>query len=215
MSANLNLASQPFRNRILPWSVSAIVALVSLIALFLLIQSSMRINAQADMVERDVKGLREQERALKTQAAQVQEALTPEQAQSLQAAHGLMDRKRFSWSRLFADLESSLPAGVRVTRIGVRDVAYRGGQTVADLDLSVVGKSPADVTAMISAMDREGIFQAEPVSQTLQKGRGESGTEWMLQVIYRPRAGASLRAEDERRVAAANASPEPLTGEAR
>lgn len=206
MSAHLNLASQPFRNRTLPWTISAIVALASLVALFLLVQSSMQTNAQADMVERDVKGLREQERLLKTQAAEVQEALTPEQAQSLQAAHGLTDRKRFSWSRLFADLESALPSSVRVTRIGVRDVAFQGGQTVADLDLTVVGKSPADVTEMISNMDREAIFHAEPLSQTLQKGRGESGTEWTLQVIYRPRAGvAPARSEDEKGVAEVNA----------
>jgi hypothetical protein len=42
---------------------------------------------------------------------------------------------------------------------------------------------------MIGAMDRSGIFHAELRSQNLQKGRGESGTEYELAVDYRPRAG--------------------------
>jgi Tfp pilus assembly protein PilN len=213
VSANLNLASQPFRNRTLPWTVTAIVALVSLVALFFIMQSSVQTNAQADIVERDVKGLQEQADALKAQAEKVKETLTPEQAQSLEAAHTLADRKHFSWSRLFADLEAELPNSVRVTRIGVRDVAFRGGQTVADLDLSVIGKSPADVTEMISRMDQEGIFHAEPLSQTLQKGKGESGTEWTLYVVYRPRAGAPQRvAEVEKRIATTSTGAEVSKG---
>jgi Tfp pilus assembly protein PilN len=192
--------------------VTGIVTLVSLVAMIFIIQLSMQTTAQADMVERDVKGLREQSDALKAQAEKVKETLTPEQAQSLEAAHTLADRKHFSWSRLFADLEAELPASVRVTRIGVRDVAVRGGRTVADLDLSVVGKNPADVTEMIANMDREGIFQAEPVSQSLQKGRGESGTEWTLYVVYRPRAGAPLRAEADKGIATANTGTELSKG---
>ena len=40
-------------------------------------------------------------------------------------------------------------------------------------------------------MDKGGIFQAQLLSQNLQKGRGEAGTEYELLVIYRPRAGVS------------------------
>lgn len=214
MSANLNLASEPFRNRILPWTVTSIVALISILALLFIVQSSMQTNAQADAVERDVKGLRTQADVLKAQAEQVRESLTPEQAQSLDAARSLADRKRFSWSRLLADLEAELPGTVRVTRIGVRDVAFRGGEAHAELDITVVGKNPADVTEMIAKMDRGGIFQAEPVSQTLQKGRGESGTEWALYVRYVPRAGTPVRnAEAERGIARADSAAQPASAE--
>ena len=43
---------------------------------------------------------------------------------------------------------------------------------------------------MIAQMDRDGIFHAELRAQNLQRGRGESGAEYELSVIYRPRAGA-------------------------
>jgi Tfp pilus assembly protein PilN len=195
VSANLNLASQPFRNRTLPWTITAIVTVASLFALVLIVRASIQMNSQADLVERDVKSLRQQMDALQKKAADVKEALTPEQVQLLQSAHALDDRKRFSWSRLFADLEASLPASVRVSRINVRDVVAEGDRTVAELDLTVIGKNTSDVTEMISQMDRQGIFQAEPVSQNLQRGRGQLGTEWTLLVRYMPRPGAPTRAQ--------------------
>jgi hypothetical protein len=45
---------------------------------------------------------------------------------------------------------------------------------------------------MIAEMDRVGIFQAELRSQNLQRGRGESGTEYELYVVYRPRSGSPV-----------------------
>jgi hypothetical protein len=42
---------------------------------------------------------------------------------------------------------------------------------------------------MISSMHDEGIFQAEIRNQSLQKGRGEAGTEYELSVVYRARSG--------------------------
>jgi hypothetical protein len=101
----------------------------------------------------------------------------------------LVDRKNFSWSRLLSDLEASLPNDVRVSRISVRDVATEGSQTIADLDLAVYSKSSETVINMIQSMNKDGIFYGTLVSQNLQKGRGETGTECELAVVYRPRAG--------------------------
>ena len=189
VSTKLNLASQPFRNRALPWAVSGIITVASLLALVFIISLTSQTNTKAVAAERQLRELEDQREALKRQAAEVKEAMTPEQQNSLKAAQSLVDRKRFSWSRLFADLEAALPAGVRVSRISVNDVGVSGDQTIAILELAVIEKTPNSVTAMIAEMDRGGIFQAEPVAQSLQKGRGESGTEWTLRVRYTPRAG--------------------------
>jgi Tfp pilus assembly protein PilN len=190
VSTNLNLASQPFRNRAFPWTVTAIIAIASLAALVLIVSRASETNRKAALVATDVNSLRSQADALKKRAEEVRAALTPEQRQLRDAAERLVERKRFSWSRLFADLEGSLPGNVRVTRISVRDVASRGGDTSAELELSVVSKSPNDVTDMIGDMSRTGIFEANLMAQNLQKGRNETGTESVLNVIYRPRAGA-------------------------
>lgn len=192
MATKLNLATKPFSNRSLPWVITASVLMVSVVSLIFILRSTNLARTQSERLQHEVNGLSQQEQALRKQAETVKNSLTPEQLQTLEAAHTLVDRKHFSWSRLFADLESALPGSVRVKRIGVRGVAMRNDQTLAELELTVVAKSPATVTDMIADMDRNGVFQAELRSQNLQRGKGEGGTEYELYVVYRPRAGSPV-----------------------
>jgi Tfp pilus assembly protein PilN len=166
--------------------MTVLLVFFSLVALIVIARSTSGANAKAAVLQREVNDLNQQEQAILKQAQQVQENLTPEQKQSLKFAHELVDRKRFSWSRLFADLEGVLPSGVRVGRIAVRQVQAQRGSTIADLELTVTAKSPNAVTDMIAQMDREGIFHAELRMQNLQKGKGEGGSEYELNVQYTP-----------------------------
>jgi len=194
MPTKLNLASKPFSNRSLPWVVTTLVVFVSLVCLVFIVRATGRANAQAAAVQKDINDLKQQELNLRKQADAIKNSLTAERLQTLAAAHTLVDRKHFSWSRLFADLESALPGAVRVKRIAVRGVTTRGDGTLADLELTVVAKNPATVTEMIAEMDRGGVFHAELRSTTLSRGRGETGAEYELAVIYRPRAGSATEA---------------------
>lgn len=194
MPTKLNLASKPFSNRSLPWVVTTVVVVVSLVCLVFIVRATGRANAQGAAVQKDINNLKQQELNLRKQAEAIKNSLTTEQLQTLAAAHTLVDRKHFSWSRLFADLESALPGTVRVKRIAVRGVTTRGDETLADLELTVVAKTPVTVTEMIAEMDRGGVFHAELRSQTLSRGRGETGAEYELAVIYRPRAGSATEA---------------------
>lgn len=209
MSTKLNLAGKPFNNRALPWIVTILVVCVSLVAFVIIIRATAQANAQSRAVQSDINNLNQQAQSFQKQAEDVRIALTAEQLNTLRAAHELVDRKRFSWSRLLADLESALPGSVRVTRISVRDVATRGDQTLAELDLTVVSKTPSTITEMIADMDRAGILQAELRSQNLQKGRGESGTEYELSVLYRPRAGSASSDDKAAALALAETSASP------
>src|SRR5215204_227422 len=186
---SLNLASKPFSNRILPWAVTVMILFVSLIGLLAVVQLTTTTKKEADLVQAQITQLKIREHTLLEAAKQVQQSFTPEQQQGLPAAHELVERKSFSWSRLLADLESSLPANVKVSRIAVRDVTRHSNQTIAQLDLAVFAKNASTISEMISAMHQEGIFEAELRNQNLQKGRGEAGTEYELFVIYRSRAG--------------------------
>ena len=196
MTTRLNLSSHPFRNRALPWTVTTVVTVASIVALVFIAKSNIQTNAQAQATQNDVTELRKRADALNRQAEEIKIALTPEQQRTLKSAHSLVDRKRFSWSRLFADLESALPGAVRVERIVVKEVGTRDDRTVANLDLVVVSKNPVIVTQMIDDMQQQGIFQAELISQNLQRGRNESGAEYEMNVRYTPRAGAPTDAAD-------------------
>ena len=189
MNNSLNLASKPFSNRILPWALTAIILFVSLIGLIFVVKLTTNAKNVASVLEAENNQLKQREHAALEAAKKLQQELTVDQKQALPAAHALVDRKAFSWSRLLADLETSLPDKVKVTRIAVREVNRQADQTVAQLDLSVFSQDPAIVNAMISSMHDEGVFQAEIRNQSLQKGRGETGTEYELFVIYRVRSG--------------------------
>lgn len=192
MTTKLNLASNPFRNRALPWTVAAIVALASVIGLFLIAQSTIQTNAKVATTQSEVAKLQKQTNDLHKQAEAIKIALTPEQQSALKSAHGLVNRKRFSWSQLFADLESALQGGVRVARIVVQEVRTQDDRTIANLDLTVSSKNPTTITQMIEDMERDGVFHAELRAQTLQRGRGESGAEYEMDVRYVPRAGVPM-----------------------
>lgn len=189
MKNDLNLASKPFNNRSLPWVLTAIVLFVSLIGLVVVVRLTTAARKEGAAIQAEINLLTQQQEQLRKDAEQVKNSLTPVQQQALPAAHQLVERKSFSWSRLLVDLEASLPGNVRVSRIAVRDVTTQSDQTIAELDLAVFTKNPATISEMIAAMHREGIFQPELRAQSLQKGRGESGTEYELYVVYRSRPG--------------------------
>jgi Tfp pilus assembly protein PilN len=200
MSTRLNLASKPFRNRVLPWTVTFVVALTSIVALLFIDQSSFKTYTSIAATQRDVDGLKKQLDTLKKQEKDVETALTPDQKRELKYAHGLVDRKRFSWSRLFSDLEASLPGEIRVTKIVVKGVGMQADRPVADLDLVVSSKTPTNVTEMIENMESEGIFHAELVAQNPQRGKGETGSEYELNVHYVPRYGFAVEPGAKRTV---------------
>ncbi|HYV12806.1 MAG TPA: hypothetical protein VE980_18030 [Pyrinomonadaceae bacterium] len=197
MNNSLNLASKPFSNRIVPWALTVIILFVSLIGLLIVVQLTTTTRKQADLVQAQITQLKQREQGLLEAAKAVQQSFTPEQQQALPAAHELVDRKSFSWSRLLADLESSLPPNVKVGRIAVRDVTRAGGQTVAQLDLAVFATDPSTISQMMTDWQQEGVFLAELRNQNLQKGRGEKGTEYELAVVYRARSSYSSEAVAE------------------
>jgi Tfp pilus assembly protein PilN len=200
MSTKLNLASKPFRNRVLPWTVTFVVALTSIVALIFIAQSSFKTYTSIAATQRDVDGLKKQLDTLKKQEKDVETALSPDQKRELKYAHGLIDRKRFSWSRLFSDLEAALPGEIRVTKIVVKGVGMQDDRPAADLDLVVSSKAPTDVTEMIENMESEGIFHAELVAQNPQRGKGETGSEYELNVRYVPRYGFAVEPGAKRTV---------------
>lgn len=189
MNNSLNLASRPFSNRILPWALTAVILFVSLIGLILVVRLTATATREANRAEAEMNVLKQREHELMEAAKSLKAAYTPDQQQAVPAAHRLVDRKRFLWARLFAELESSLPDNVRVSRISVQDVTTQGDQTIAQLELAVFTRNPSTISEMITAMHREGIFHLELKNQNLQKGRGESGTEYEFYVVYRSRSG--------------------------
>ena len=185
MNNRLNLATKPFTNRVLPWVLTSILLVFSVVAILFIFAATNSEKTRAKSIQADLDNLKHDEIAIQKQVDDVNKALTPTQIKSLKAANDLVDRKRFSWTRLFADLEAELPSNVRVARIAVRQIHTQGGRTVADLDLTVFAKSSTAVTDMIANMEQRGVFYALLRNQNLQKAaKGEGGSEYELDVQY-------------------------------
>ena len=129
---------------------------------------------------------------LKDKGQQVQQELSPEQKQSLVASHKLVARKDFSWSNLFADVESLLPPSVSVSRINVQDVYKDQNGTKAELEFAVLSRDYASVINMIDRMNSSGMFQAELRGQDLQKSEAITYSEYAIRLIYSPRSGVPI-----------------------
>jgi len=65
--------------------------------------------------------------------------------------------------------------------------------------LVVASKTPSNVTQMIEDMESQGVFRAELVAQNPQRGRGEVGSEYELNVHYVPRPGFAIEPSASKR----------------
>ena len=197
MITKLNLASKPFRNRNLPYLL-AIVLLVASMAGGALCLARLRQNSQVNEIAISKNREMEAEIArLNGEGEKVQQQLSPDQQTLLIASHKLVANRTFSWSRLFADLESVLPGGVSASRISVNNVFKDGDKTKAELDLAVLSRDYQSVITMIDAMNNSGMFQAELRGQDLQKNERVAYTEYTLHLVYSPAYGYPTASKGE------------------
>lgn len=189
MLDNLNLSSNPFRNRTLPYLIAAAVILVALIGAVLGIAQYRQASATNELVKSDIDNMVKQIEVLKEKEDQVRQSLTPPQQQLMVAAHTLVAHKDFSWSRLLSDLETVLPGSVSASRINVENVYREGSQLKAELDFAVLAREYQGVLEMIRRMNESGIFRASLRGQDLQKSDRFTYSEFTLRLVYTPRAG--------------------------
>jgi Tfp pilus assembly protein PilN len=197
----LNLSSFPFRNRTLPWLLSLSLFGLSAISFVYFLGIYRNTKAEDSIVKSDTETMETDLKKLKEEGEKVQQNLSPEQRQTLVAAHKLVARKDFSWSRLFADVESVLPPGVSVSKISVQEVYKDSFGTKADLEFAVLSRDASSVLNMIDTMNSSGIFQADLRGQDLQKGETITYTEFTLRLVYSPRTSVPTASTIENSVA--------------
>ena len=186
MITRLNLASDPFRNRNLPYIIALLMLGVSVAgALFAFAQ--LRSNSTEDKRLQDqITELQKSVDDLAGRGKEVQQQLSPDQQNRLIAAHTIVANKSFNWSRLFSDLEAVMPEGVSASKISVKNVYSEGGQVRAELEFAVLSHDYASVGAMMDQMNNSGLFQAALRGQDLQKTDRTTFSEYTLRVIYTP-----------------------------
>ena len=190
----VNLSSRPFRNRRLFWLVILLLFVVPAYFGLGAVGDLARRQAELDALDAEIQGL---QRGVRTpdKSASGNVTISADRNRQLLAASELIARRSFSWSQLLDDIERNLPAGVRVLRVAVaqiqpneRDAAGVEIESAATLNMSVIGKGGAEVTAMINKFHESRRFKVFPVSQKTVEGTEEIEFDLKVEYLTRPAA---------------------------
>lgn len=193
MITKLNLATRPFRNRVLPYLITAFLLLVSAVIGVYCLATLKENKDRNDLLVTAIQERQAEIARLKGEGEKVQQLLTPDQKALLTASHKLVANKAFGWSRLFADLEGVLPGSVSASRITVANIYQDGDRIKAELEFAVLSRDYPAVMSMIENMNNSGLFKAELRGQDLQKNERMTYTEYTFKLIYTPAYGYSSR----------------------
>jgi hypothetical protein len=177
------------------WIAIASVFFLSL-WLFLWITSAKNlVIAKADRINLNIKDLQGQV----TQAKLEQERrshdqkppeVTDQDRIELASARQLLDRKSFSWNKVIAEIERYVPKFARVTGLKIDEIANLGQDDIANIEIKVIGQTPAQMTEMMEMIEKSGGLFA--IRQSNQDAPDESGeVPFTLNLIYSPSRGAS------------------------
>jgi Tfp pilus assembly protein PilN len=190
----VNLSNRPFRNRRLFWLVILLLFVVPAYFGLGAVGDLAQRQAELDALDADIQGL---QRGIRTpdKPASANVTISADRNRQLLAASELIARRSFSWSQLLDDIERNLPAGVRVLRVAVaqiqpneRDAAGVEIESAATLNMSVIGKSGAEVTAMINKFHESRRFKVSPIAQKAVEGTEEIEFELKVEYLTRPAA---------------------------
>ncbi len=184
MRIGLNLASEPFRrNRpaLVGWSAGVIVLLISLltfIGLAVTDRGVIRRDQQvAQRLTRDLAKLKTEQRKYDA------EVRKPENAEVLERSvflNQLLLRKGISWTRIFADLEKTLPPNVRITQI--RPQVNANNQIF--LEMTVAADSPEPMIGFVSKLEQSDVFGSANVTTYQAPSQTDPFYRYRLSVNY-------------------------------
>jgi hypothetical protein len=206
MRLRTNLSTRPFYNvravQVLIGVMAVLVLALTLFNVTKLIQLTSRqqtLGARASQAEADALRLR-------TEAARIRTQINQKELETVAAAareaNGIIDRRAFSWTDLFTQLEATLPDEVRI-----RNVQPRLERGTFKIGMVAEGRRPEDIAAFIEALEKQGTFHnVVPVQQ-------QTDEEGLIQVAiegdYSEPASATASAAPAAATPAANAVTPP------
>ena len=158
MIQRTNLATRPFYNVRAVHAMLGVAALVVLALTLFNVVQLVRLTASQRTLGAQAAASEDQAQRLRSEAARIRTQIDQKELEAVAAAareaNGIIDRRAFSWTELFARLEATLPAQVRITTVQPR--VERG---VTKIGLVVEARRAEDVQAFIEALEATGAFR--------------------------------------------------------
>jgi Tfp pilus assembly protein PilN len=167
MDLRLNLATTPQANNRPFIAASAVGGAVALIALIVLAHAAYADWQSQRELRAQTAGLQQQIRASEIQQQQLAAYFRGEEAKRTlersEFLNSLIDERSFPWTKIFTDLEKTLPAGVRVISISPRLDKGR-----AEVALQVAAQTDASEVQFLKAMETSKVFSGLVVTDIKQ-----------------------------------------------
>jgi hypothetical protein len=192
VSRALNLARRPFRNERLPTLLLAAgCVLVGVLTVRHALAARDLLPGRALAVEREAVELEREVASLRAEAERLGGEAQPTPAvEEWVAVKELVDRRAFSWTGLFADLEEALPPTVRL--LGVAPQSEKGRLV---LSMTAAGRDVDDALALFAALQVHPHFRA---AQLVGYQPSEEGLDITCRVAYAPEGAPSSGAPSRR-----------------
>jgi type IV pilus assembly protein PilN len=159
MKIPINLASQPFRRDRAILVASAVLSLALLLTLGGLIYLYLMDRAQSAELRSEVERLDRQIWVANAEQARLDAILRkPENSTVLERSvfiNTLLYHKGISWSRLFADLENTVPYNVKLISL----VPSVNADNKVMLDITVAADNPEALVGFALAMEKSAVFR--------------------------------------------------------
>lgn len=184
MKIQINLASEPFRRDRPVLVVSALVGIAMLVLLGLLISIAVMERGRFAETHHAIAQYQGQTRSLSLQQARLDGVLRkPENAEVLERSlflNSLLYRKGISWSRIFFDLEKTIPYNVRV--ISIRPTV--NAQNQITLDMTVGAESPEPVIDLLKSLESAPAFGSAYLHSSMPPSQTDPLYRYRVSVNY-------------------------------
>jgi Tfp pilus assembly protein PilN len=184
MRIGINLASQPFR-RDRPVVVAAVALSVALMALLgVLISLAVLDRAQLKDSRAEIAALERRLRDLSAEQVREEAVLRePQNAEVLERSlflNALLYRKGISWTKIFADLEQTLPYNVRI--VSIRPAVNSRNEVT--LDMVVGAEDPEPVIGLLKRLEESPVFGAPHLHSALPPTHTNPLHQYRVSVNY-------------------------------
>jgi type IV pilus assembly protein PilN len=194
MRIDINLASQPYEDSRRFWTYwgtgLALLALATALLVFLAVSGFVRAGRDREQIAK----LKAESAAYDQEKAQAEAVLNQPKNRDLRERsrflNQLFERKAFSWTRVFENLEQVMPAHLHVISI---HPGVSSGNTI-DIKLVVGGDSPEQALDLVRKMENSNHFKETRISSekfVTEEGRDRDRVQFEIEAAYLPAMGAS------------------------
>ena len=182
MKLRLNLSTTPQENRRPFLAAAGVIGTLGIIAFAILAQASFRQWRANREIRADISRLEDQIRASTDQQADLDQYFHSDQAQKIleraNFLNSLISERSFPWTKVFADLEETLPAGVRVVNIYPKLV---NGQ--AEVILTIGAANDEQKIRFLEAIEKSKKFSDIHVTSERRTDQPQAGSAMQDRIV--------------------------------